>query len=358
MKKIFSLIIFLFIISCSKDKETPKEQNQIIQEESTSAKIQYSIDVSAQNGGSISTSGGTYDEGSEVTITATPDEGYNFIGWDGITETSSTITIKLNNDISIKALFDAIIEANEYNYNQVSISSPPFGGTIFITGNIITSEDPSTFETIKYIGAETRVMYDRRNGGAWATLDPYLFDTTFSDGLKTEIQINPEFSLDQATTEANKYAFLIGQLSKELRKDVETVWVHKGVEGYGGGNNNILIHTGMTESYENINTGIVEETLIHEAAHTSIDAYLYPERLTNGERWIEAVEKDGSCYISTYAKDYPYREDIAELFPLYIAVKYFPDRITEELRDIILSCCFNRIKYFDEQDYEMNLYEN
>jgi hypothetical protein len=358
MKKIFHLIICLFIISCSKNKEESKEPDQIIQEESIPTITQYTLTVTTQNGGSISNTGGTYDEGTEITITATPEEGYTFIGWDGITETSASITITLNKDTSLKALFEQIPEVNEYNYNQISLSSPPFDGTIFITGNIITSEDPSTFENIEYKGTGTREMYDRRNGGAWITLEAYLFDTTFSDGLKTEIQINPEFSLDEATTEANKYAFLIGQLSKELRKDVETVCIHKGEEAYGGGNNNILIHTAMTEYYENFDTGIVEETLIHEATHTSIDAYHYPDRETDGEKWIEAVEKDGGCYISTYARDNPYREDIAELFTLYVAVKYFPDRITNELRDIILSCCFNRIKFFDEQNFEMNLYEN
>ena len=39
----------------------------------------------------------------------------------------------------------------------------------------------------------------------------------------------------------------------------------------------------MSEFYENYFTGnIIEETLIHEATHTSIDD-IYPERETNGE---------------------------------------------------------------------------
>jgi hypothetical protein len=84
----------------------------------------------------------------------------------------------------------------------------------------------------------------------------------------------------------------------------------------------------------------MEVTLIHEATHTSIDARYY----SNIKR-REAVEKDGGCYISTYASDYPDREDIAELMPLYVAVKYFPYRISKELKDKILSCSINRINY-------------
>jgi hypothetical protein len=98
--------------------------------------------------------------------------------------------------------------------------------------------------------------------------------------------------------------------------------------------------------------------LIHEATHTSIDAYHYPDRETDGAAWIDAVSKDDGCYISKYARDYPYREDLAELMPLYIAVRYFPDRILGDVRDKILSCNLNRIRYLDSLKLDMSLYEN
>ena len=72
---------------------------------------------------------------------------------------------------------------------------------------------------------------------------------------------------------------------------------------------------------------------------------------------IEAVDNDG-CYISDYARDNPYREDLAELMPLYIAVKYFPNRISSDLRDKILSCNYNRIKYLDSLNLNMNIYKD
>ena len=70
---------------------------------------------------------------------------------------------------------------------------------------------------------------------------------------------------EQARVEADFYAKEIGRLPVVLRKDLETVWIHQGVELFGGGNNNILIHTGQSVNY--INDGILEETLVHEAAH-------------------------------------------------------------------------------------------
>ena len=240
---------------------------------------------------------------------------------------------------------------SEYSFDEIELNGPPFNGTIFVSGDIINSTDKSYFENITYKGIGQRQMYDRRDGGKWINIDAYLFDAYFSDGLISEIQINPEFTLDQAKKEADKYSILIGQLPTALRKDVKTVWIHKGLEAYGGGNNNLLIHTGMTDIYEVDGSGIVEEALIHEAAHTSIDSYHYPN-----EKWIQAVNKDG-CYISDYASDHPQREDIAELMPLYVAVKYFPSRISKELKDKILSCSINRINYLDSLNLNMDIYE-
>ena len=329
--------------------------------------IKYSLTVSASNGGSVNLSEGEYASQTSITLIASPDEGYSFVRWAGsVSSTENSIDVVMDNNKIISAVFEKSVDLNEgnessieYSFNEIDLDEPPFDGTIYITGDIITSSDPSLFSEIEYKGTGLREMFDRRNGGAWINIEPYLFDTSFSDGLKTEIQINPEFTLDEATVEANKYAFLIGQLPTALRKDVQTMWIHKGEEAYGGGNNNLLVHTGMSEVYENWWTGnVIEETLIHEATHTSIDAYHYPDRETDGAAWIDAVSKDDGCYISKYAKDYPYREDLAELMPLYIAVRYFPDRILGDIRDKILSCNLNRIRYLDSLKLEMSLYEN
>jgi hypothetical protein len=160
---------------------------------------------------------------------------------------------------------------------QPSISKvqldPPFDGTIFLNPDIITGSDPSIFTSLAYAGQAERTMFDRRVDD-WITVRPFIFNANYADGLSIEIQINPEFSTEEAEKEARKYSFLIGQLPKDLRRDVRSVWIHKGTELFGGGNNNILIHTGQSLEYEK--SGIIEETLIHEAAHTSIDYYVYP----------------------------------------------------------------------------------
>ncbi len=194
-------------------------------------------------------------------------------------------------------------------------------------------------------------MFDRRKA-SFSNIEAHIFDTYYSDDHYIEVQVNSEFTFEQAELESYKYAWLIGQLPKVLKRDIETVWIHKGIYDWGGGNNNILIHTGQTSKFENYKTGnIVEETLIHEAAHTSIDTYYY-----GTSEWNEQVKNDGYKYVSTYAQDFPNREDIAEMFPLYIAVRYFPDRISEDVKNKFLSTSINRVKYFDSQNLDFSIY--
>ena len=256
-----------------------------------------------------------------------------------------------------------------YEYNQLDLNEPPFGGTIFITGELITASDPSLFDKVEYEGIFIRQIYDRRNEGSsqgpFRDLEAYVYTNYYSDGTTIETRINPEFTLDESNIEAEKYAFLLGQLPYALRQDIKSIHINKGLKPWGGAWDFTIIHTEQTAEYETNNywdgvgynsdyvADISQETLIHEAAHTSLDKYHYPD-----EKWLEAVALDGGCYISNYARDFPLREDIAELFPLYIAVRYFPERISDDLRDKILSCAYNRIKYFDSLGLDMSPYEN
>lgn len=223
--------------------------------------------------------------------------------------------------------------------------NPPFGGTIFLDPDIITPDDPSSFIKLEDAGQEFRTMYDRRVNN-WVNENAYLFNATYDDGLSLEIQVNPEFgSVDSARAQAQKYAPVLGQLPTALRKDAQTVWIHKGVNPFGGGNNDFLIHTGQADLY--IRDGILEETLIHEGAHTSLDN---PHASSAGWR---AAQAGDPTFISTYARDYPDREDVAESFLPYLMVRYRADRITAQLKATIETTMPNRIAYFDDQNFDL-----
>ncbi len=230
------------------------------------------------------------------------------------------------------------------NLTAVISLAQPYSGTIFIDPDIITLSDSSSFQSITYTGQGLRMVYDRRTG--WITMNAYLFNVSWNDGLICEAQVNPEFgSVDAAAAEAEKYAKITGLLPTCLREDVDYLWIHAGTEPFGGGNKSILIHTGQAAVYEE--DGILEETLVHEASHTSLDAY----HATAAE-WIIAQGLDPN-FISTYAKENPEREDIAESFLPWLAVRYRSDRISEADYNTIIQTIPNRLSYFDNMGFDM-----
>ncbi len=247
--------------------------------------------------------------------------------------------------VTLLILLLIVIQPKSFSQELEKKVVPPYDGTIFIESDIINQDDHSTFQNVTYTGQGQREMFDRRVNN-FVVYNAYLFDATFDDGLSAEIQVNPEFvNSDSARVEAERYGWYIGQLPTQLRKDMETVWIHKGTQPFGGGNNNILIHTGQSDLY--LQSGILEETLIHEASHTSLDSYH-----SSSAGWLQA-QTDDSDFISTYARDNSTREDVAETFLLYLAVTYRKERISTENYDKITTTIPNRIKYFDSQELDL-----
>ena len=72
-----TILSLFFIDSCSSkdEEETAASVVEPPQQELEPDPVNYSLSVSASEGGTVSTNGGDYEEGTEITITATPDEG-------------------------------------------------------------------------------------------------------------------------------------------------------------------------------------------------------------------------------------------------------------------------------------------
>ncbi len=227
-----------------------------------------------------------------------------------------------------------------------SAQEPPYSGTIFINPDIITETSRTAFLSITPAGRGERMVFDRRTN-KFESINAYLFDVVWDDGLTTEAIVNPEFESEaNALIEADKYARIVGQLPNCLRIDVDGIWIQKGIHSFGGGNRSILIHTGQSELYDK--DGILEETLVHEAAHTSLDQYH-----AEAQGWLDAQKSDVN-FISTYAKDNPLREDVAESFLTWLMVRYRSNEISTDDYDKITEAIPNRLTYFD--GLGLNLY--
>jgi len=275
------------------------------------------------------------------------------------------VAAKANADAAAKANADAAAKANadsaaKANADSTPTTNPPFWfGTATSPDfkDVIKNTDPKHITlTLNYAGQKICKMFDRRINSS-IKLNAYLFNAEYSDDLKIEVQVNPEFSQDKAREHAGYYAIVIGQLPKALRTRVEKVWIHNGEEPFGGNYyaKSLLIHVQQGDKY--IADGILEEIIIHEACHTLFDGlYANDSDSDWNSNWKKSRNKDNNTYISTYAEEFPEREDIAESFLAYFAFRYRKDRISSKTYDNIKIQIPNRIEFFDSLNLNMSPY--
>ena len=158
MKKLSLFLLGLVMLTCSTEDDsesaTPNSQ-QSITEPVVTPITQFTLTMTASEGGNVTT-GGTYDEGTDVPITATPSEGYEFVGWEGRGETTAELTITLNSDVSLNALFSALAQYT------ITVSALE-GGTVSIEGGsyyegtelTITASADEGYEFIGWSDGET-----------------------------------------------------------------------------------------------------------------------------------------------------------------------------------------------------------
>lgn len=135
------------------------DENEIVPVEDGKARVF----VTATNGGSVG-GAGTFDLNSNVTVTATADEGYEFVGWkrngsDTILSTSSSYTFELTGTTDLVAVFRAQGSASEYNItlskavtwgSQESVSVT--GGGSVVAGESCTISTESTDADLSFRG--------------------------------------------------------------------------------------------------------------------------------------------------------------------------------------------------------------
>jgi hypothetical protein len=94
--------------------------------------------VTAGPGGSVDPAGGTYDAGSVVTLTATPDPGFAFAGWSGdLTGAQNPATLVMDDDRSVSASFAPLVTLSVSPAAGGSIALDPPGGS-YAQGTVVT----------------------------------------------------------------------------------------------------------------------------------------------------------------------------------------------------------------------------
>ena len=95
-----TILVFFILLSCSKDSSIP---DAVVP---TPSVTKFTLVVAASEGGSVDISGGTYNENSNVTVTAAPAQGYVFSGWTGNASGSTNpLTVSMTGNKDITATF-------------------------------------------------------------------------------------------------------------------------------------------------------------------------------------------------------------------------------------------------------------
>ena len=239
---------------------------------------------------------------------------------------------------------------------QCSTEGAQAGGecSLWISPNVITASDPSWLRSVEYVGRGEREFWDFLSNG-WVARNAYLFDVQYGARQDvTEFQLHPEYgSREAAQEQVDAYAPMLGRLPLVLLLNVREVEVQiaSADPTQAGANEGLgIIHINTYQAETAVLEGFMEEILLHEGAHASLDG-----DHARSPNWRAAQEADGR-FLNSYAMDHPEREDIAETTWAYFVTHYRPGRIAARDVDTILAAIPSRLDYFDAQRFDMSPY--
>jgi uncharacterized repeat protein (TIGR02543 family) len=114
----------------------------------TPAMQQYTltVDIDGNGNAALNPPGGTYNEGTDVQLTATAEPGWEIIGWSGdITGSAKPVTITMDADISVTAIFNELADNYSETFNAYEAGSDP-ADWLDTAANNSMAENDSLFE--------------------------------------------------------------------------------------------------------------------------------------------------------------------------------------------------------------------
>ncbi len=221
-----------------------------------------------------------------------------------------------------------------------TVAETPYWGAPYVNGLqysgrswIIDDSDHSMYDYISYSG-------EQRTFVACSFDSPravHAYKARFTDGTTVAVMIDQDFGRARADVLADLYARWIGKLPdwSALRELV----IIGDCEGFAYARSDVIgiVHWDFILSF-----GTVGYVLLHEYAHLA-----YDEAAVASSRWRAAVASDGR-FISYYAHTRKDREDVAESYVAWFAVRCAADLLTPAELDFIRSAIPARLAYFDD----------
>ena len=118
--------------------------------------VQYQLTVNTDANGSVSSSGGTYNDGTSISLTASPSTGYTFVNWTD----SSGNELSTNSTYSFNITSNTTITAN---FEELMFYLHPNGVTILCPNASVGAV--GTVNGVQYTKVDRSTLIDKRNAG-------------------------------------------------------------------------------------------------------------------------------------------------------------------------------------------------
>merc|ERR1711862_663800 len=168
-----------------------------------------------------------------------------------------------------------------------------------------------------------------------------LYNVRYSDQSHTvEFRVDPRLGTGYA--DVVHFARVLGRVPKFTRTRVDKFDIVPGNHPQAGGGSyeRKTLHIELTYARNMEASGSLEEMLMHEAGHVSL------QNLQSTGAWQSAAAADRN-HISIYARNNPGREDVTESIVPWFATRCRSNRLSQRDLQTICSAIPNRLAYLD-----------
>ena len=230
--------------------------------------------------------------------------------------------------------------------------------TVWQRPGVITSDDPTAFDSLVYVGRGSRGFYSPfPDDRGWRdTLDLFLFDAHFSGGAVMEVQAHPAYGHPPSVRViADLVLSAIGRMPRILIDGGREVELSPAPKNRAAANGCGKIYH-FWGDWENQQTDFLEEVAIHEGSHAVLEdckstgcrasppKYDCPGLAGDQSPEWQAAQAADSMWITPFARDH---EDMAETWWAWFVSRCVPDRLHPDYKRRIDAGIPNRLAYFD-----------
>tara|TARA_B100001179_G_scaffold106223_1_gene75585 strand:- start:77 stop:793 length:717 start_codon:yes stop_codon:yes gene_type:complete len=229
-----------------------------------------------------------------------------------------------------------------------------------------------TFNEEKDIGNITKRTVRNSDWSKRKTFRSFSFTAEFEDNYTAKIFVEYEKgnkNFDKAEKEALFFSHMFGQMPYFLREHNDKIYVHNdnsyddGIGLWWAQQNKRSFHinaprknlkpSGRQRCREVKLYSYCAQVMVHELAHVIQDL----TGIISPSKWSKARKSDGKKYVSEYAKTNT-REDFAESLTAWVVVRYKSDKISESDLKKFNEYIPNRLKMFDEMNFNTHPISN